>query len=162
MGDHELTCERDARIRTVDERPHVEDSDIGDGEGELGEVEAEWPDSKSGSESHHPVGVGDSEGEPSERGSVADHPTIRLDIHRFLFAREEFSQCDRAVVDGSDEEQEGCNQPPDLMGVLIVVLVRDNLVRRSSGHLGKLKGAWSGRGEETPVDLYTTFGTKRD
>jgi len=121
-------------MRTVDECPPKEGNDVGDSEGDLSEVEAEWSDSEGLSEGHHPVGVHDGEGETPEREAAPDHAAICLNIYRFSPAGEQPPQCNGAVVGDSDEEQEGCDQPPDLVSVLSVVVVREDLVRYGSDH----------------------------
>ena len=44
----------------------------------------------------------------------------------------------------SDEEQEGCDQPPDLLGVLLVIMVRESLIALGSNHPWELKEGGSG------------------
>jgi len=131
-------------VRTVDERPYKEGNNIGDGKGNLGEVEVKLPDSEGCSEGHHPIGIHDGEGETPERGSALDHAAIRLDVRSFFSTREQLPQYNGAVVGDSDEKQEGCNQPPDLIGILCVVTACESLVHHGSGHPWELKEMRSG------------------
>lgn len=76
-----------AEAHTVDERPHKEGDDVGNGEDNLSEIEAERPNGAGRSERKHPISIHDSEGKTSGcQGGVPCHPTIGLDIGRFLLA----------------------------------------------------------------------------
>lgn len=47
--------------RTVDERPHKEGNNVGNGEGDLNEIEAERADGEGRSKGQHPASVHDNE-----------------------------------------------------------------------------------------------------
>jgi hypothetical protein len=84
----QFVYEMGTEARTVDERPHKESNDVCDGKGNLGEIKAERTDGEGRSEGQHPVGVHDHEGKTSDRGTMADCPTIRLGVRRFPLAGE--------------------------------------------------------------------------
>ena len=65
---------------------------------------------------------------------MPDNTTVRLDVWVTLPAREYLPQHDGAAASDPDEEQESCDQQPNLFGILFVVMVRESCVRRSNGH----------------------------
>ena len=78
---------------------------------------------------------------------MPDHTAICFDIRRFPLATKQLPQCDRDVVGGSDEEQGGYDQPPDLFGVRSIVMVRESLVLLGSDHPWELEDTYLAGGQ---------------
>ena len=82
MQDRKLVYEGETAVRTVDERPHKQSNDVGDGKSDLCEIEAERSDGEGRSEGQNSTSVHDSKREPSNRGAVSNKSAIRLDVRR--------------------------------------------------------------------------------